>query len=257
MPRAEVAVATHNPKTLYHVVALLEELGLQFVIRKPEDVDDETAKVVIGTKADMKDLIRLDKERLVILGDVFDSIETTIEVMMKFGGILTPDMITIGVDPGMRFGLVLTVNGLWVYGKTLSTPYRTVKSTLKVHSYMIKQFPECKIKVRVGTGSRLYSVLYIRTLTRYSSELEIELVDERNTTVAGESDQSSAFIISSRAGRKPLKSDYRIDPKEGYVRSLGHLVERVTDGNQTLSREEARAILLDETTLEDYLEEKR
>ena len=47
MSKWEAAVATENPKILYRIVQLLNDLGIKFVICSPEDHRCEHAHIVI------------------------------------------------------------------------------------------------------------------------------------------------------------------------------------------------------------------
>jgi hypothetical protein len=85
--------------------------------------------------------------------------------------------------------------------------------------------------------------------------LDIELVNEHHTTLSGgvTSDQTSAILIAGRSGRSQTENDSVLEPKEGYVKSLKLFVQRFTRGNREISKEEARAVLLGEASLDCIL----
>ena len=85
--------------------------------------------------------------------------------------------------------------------------------------------------------------------------LDVELVNEHRTTLSGgvTSDQTSAILIAGRSGRLQTVNDEVLEPKEGYIKSLKLLVQRLTWGKREISKDEARAILLGETSLDCIL----
>ena len=109
--------------------------------------------------------------------------------------------------------------------------------------------------VRAGTGSKLYSALYLRNMNHHFPGLDVELVNEHRTTISGgiTSDQTSAILIAGRPVRPQTENDRVLEPKEGYVKSLRLLVQRFTRGNREISKDEARAILIGKTSLDCFL----
>ena len=96
-------------------------------------------------------------------------------------------------------------------------------------------------------------------MNRHYSHLNAELVNEHRTTLSGgvTSDQTSAILIAGRSGRFQKESDSVLEPKEGYVKSLKLYVQRYTRGKTDISKDEARSILLGETSLDNLLASNR
>ena len=255
MSRFDVAIATRKPKTLYVAVKILKRLGIDFEICTPEDEKSGSAKVVITTE---EETANLDPSRLVIVQRNSDEDHIEIEVMLKLFGVDEIKEIVIGVDPGLRFGLAFVVNGCVVFSRTRSSPHDAVNLTRKLAIYSHQRFPDNRFSIRLGTGSRLYYVLYLRALTNAISGVGIELVDEHHTTLPGgyATDQSSAIMIAARTGRNHSKKDLKLKPKPGYIRALKHLVAKLTNNDINLSTEDARSVLLDRTTLASILKEE-
>ena len=236
MPRYEVAVATRNPKVRYLVVNLLNRLGIGFVLCAPDDRKCGMSQVVITTEAEASQYQASYLVLMIGLSDVRD-----------------PSVIVIGIDPGMKFGLALAADGAAIYTTTASTPFAAVNHTLHWIA-VVQQHFQNSVLVRVGTGSRLYSALYLRGMKDSAiNRIQIEMVDERHTTRVGKSDKSSATIISSRKGRPITEKDLILEAKEGYIVSLKHLVTKVTEGRQSLTSAQASSILQNEMTLEEIL----
>jgi hypothetical protein len=175
--------------------------------------------------------------------------------LSKLNDVNNPNLAVIGIDPGMRFGLALVINGIVTFKNSTTTPGAAARLTSRLESYVARLFPKCTTIVRVGTGSKLYSALYLRQMNQEFPDLDVELVNEHHTTVSGgvNSDQSSAILIAGRTGRSHDENDRILEPKEGYLRSLKSFVQRTTRGKRKISRDEAKAILLGEVSLDRVL----
>jgi hypothetical protein len=250
MLRWQVAIATENPRVLYLVIELLKKLDLKFVVCSPGDSRCKNAKVVITTQEDSN-----NHPALVIVNENMDPDFTSIEILSRLNDVYNPSIAVIGIDPGMRFGVALIIDGIVTFKNSLATPGAAAHLTSCLESYVNRLFPRCKIIVRTGTGSKLYSTLYLRKMNNDFPHLHVELVNEHHTTVSGgvTSDQSSAILIAGRAGRPQEEIDSVIEPKIGYMKSLKILVKRSTRGKRELSTDEARAILLGELSLDCIL----
>ncbi|MBY8996711.1 MAG: hypothetical protein KGD60_03180 [Candidatus Thorarchaeota archaeon] len=250
MFRWQVAIATENPRVLYLVIELLKKLDLKFVVCSPGDSRCEDAKVVITTIEDSN-----NHDAIVIVDEELDPDFTSIEIMSKLNDIHSPSFAVIGIDPGMRFGVALVIDGVVTFKDSLSSPGDAARLSARLESYVTHLFPYCKTIARAGTGSKLYSTLYLRNMNHQFPGLNVELVNEHRTTLSGgvTSDQTSAILIAGRLGRPQTENDRVLEPKEGYIRSLKLLVQRFTRGKRDISKDEARAILLGETSLDSIL----
>ncbi|MHA1939491.1 MAG: hypothetical protein ACW97O_14875, partial [Candidatus Thorarchaeota archaeon] len=223
MPRYEVAVATRNPKVRYLAVKLLKRLAIGFILCAPDDRRCDTSQVVITTEAEA---YQFHANHLVVVDEALNDDATAIEVMIGLFDVRNPSIVAVGIDPGMKFGLALTADSTAIYTATASTPFAAANHTLHWLTIVQQHFPN-SILVRVGTGSRLYSALYLREMKdSVTPRIQIEMVDERHTTRVGESDKSSATLIASRKGRPVTEEDTILEAKEGYVKSLKRLVKK-------------------------------
>jgi hypothetical protein len=248
--RYEVAIATRNPKLRYRILKLLNRLKIKYVVCSPDDFECEYAKVIVTTKAEAS---RFGENPLVLVENGTND-EFVIPLMMKLNDIRKPMNVVLGIDPGMRFGLALVIDGITVHTKRVNSPTFAAEISIRWIHQLICNSPECQLCIRVGMGSLLYSTLYLREVLRRDNELTIELVNEQNTTRIGKSDQSSAILIAGRWG-KSLGShpDLSLEPKGGYVKSLKRLISQLTEGKQSLSTEDALAIIRDEKPLDSFL----
>ncbi|MFW9909268.1 MAG: hypothetical protein ACFFEF_11895 [Candidatus Thorarchaeota archaeon] len=251
MRRWEAAIATENPRILYQAVQLLEKLDIDFVICSPNDSRCNHCQVILTDVGDGFE----HHEGLVLVQENFDVDFVRIEVMARLKMIQNPVKAVIGIDPGMTFGIALVVDGIVLYQASLVIPSAVVELSFRLITYIQILFPMCQSIVKVGTGSKLYSTLLLREILHKSQELEIELVNEKNTTKSGgaRSDESSAILIAGRNGRKVISSDTILEVKVGYIRSIKQFVTRLTRGKKILTSTEARALLLDEVTFDDII----
>lgn len=254
MGQTKVAVAIRNPKALYNTVKLLKSLELGFSICNPGDSECNLANVVITTE---DEAWPTEDDRIVRVGLDPDPDLTAIEIKMRLLRIERPSVVTIGVDPGMRIGLAITMDGIPIHTKALSSPIEAARNTLVWLLHVTTKYPECDMVLRIGMGSPLHAVLYLRGIVDKTTGTSIELVDEHHTTIAGGagSDQSSATIIASRHGRAPKSSDVRLEPKEEYVKSIKQLFLRMTEGKRSLTSAKARLVVSGSLSLEKLLDD--
>jgi hypothetical protein len=254
MGQTRVTVATRNPKVLYNTVKLLKSLDIEFSICIPGDSECGVATVVITTE---DEAWSASDDRIVTVGFDPNPDLTAIEIKMRLLTIRRPSIAAIGVDPGMRFGLAIAIDGMPIHTKALPSPVVATRETLVWLSHITRKYPQCETVLRIGTGSPLYSVLYLRGVIDKTPRTSIELVDEHHTTIGGGagSDQSSATIIASRHGRTPTSSDVLLEPKEEYVKSLKQLFVRMTEEKKSLTTANARSVLAGSLSLEKLLDD--
>ncbi|MGY5854361.1 MAG: hypothetical protein RTU92_12410 [Candidatus Thorarchaeota archaeon] len=247
----DVAIATRDSKIRYLCVELLEQMGVDFIICAPNDRRCESTRCIITTESESSNL---DIQRTVVISGDFDADTVAIAVMGKLSDITEPTIAAIGIDPGMRYGLALVIDGNLIYSRILSTPRSTAQATIHWLSISKELFPNTPIHIRIGSGSRLYAALYLREIKKDPSKLRIELVDEHHTTLAGESDESSAALIAVRRGKSPTNEDMILEFKEGYIRALRRHVTSYTEGQIELQKKDAKSIILGNASVDEFLD---
>ena len=249
----DVAIATRNSKLRFQIINLLEKLNLNFVVCAPNESVCNSARSIIAMQ-DEADELEQQHERLILVESSFDTDTIAISVMSTLNDIRSPLYASIGVDPGMRYGLALLFDGLFVYSRICSSPRKAANTTQHWFAIIKNLFPDVELLIRTGTGSRLYLTLYLRELANRCCSDMVELVDEHHTTLRGESDTSSAAIIANRHGEKFRNLPLALDPKLGYIRSLKRYVRKSTDDSKRISTDDAKAILSGMLTLDGFLE---
>ncbi len=239
MSRYDIVVATRNSRIRYQCVVLLKRLGVPYMLCAPDDSVVTSAHCVLVTESEARGL---SPDNLVLVSDPLDNEDVALRVMVLKHRVHTPRLIVIGVDPGMRFGLAVVIDGVSVHSATASTPTGAASLAHRWLSTLHSLFPSAEIAVHVGTGSKLYSVLFLRAVSA-GNDVCVLLVDEHHTTVVGLSDQSSAIAIAGRDGRPLCEDDLHLDSKSGYIKSLKQLVAHLTEGRRVLTTDEAQHII--------------
>ena len=225
---------------------VLKGLNLDFVVCEPSGAECQIAKVIITTSDEAKNL---DPERVVIVEDDLNEDSMVIALMLHLLDIKKPTNIVVGVDPGLRFGLALVIDGNMVRTKISSSPAKAARFTLRWLAAVNDSFSQEPV-IRVGTGSSMFAAFFLREITPHVNSTLLELVNEENTTKVGESDTSSAILIAMRKGRPLKESDDIFEIREGHVQSLKRLVLDITNGNRRISTTDAKAVLLGDKSLE-------
>jgi len=249
----DVAIATRDSKLRYLCISLMEKLGLDFVVCAPNESTCGSAKCTIALNEEATELEH-HNNRAVLIDDDFDADRVGISVMSMLYDLNNPTFTSIGVDPGMRYGLALLLDGLMVYSSICPSPRKAAAITSHWSRIVSQLFPTAELVVRIGTGSRLYLTLYLRELENTGIERIVELVDEHHTTLRGESDISSAALIAGRRGTIFHGSPLPLDYKTGYIRSLKKYIRRATDDTKKLSTENAKDILSGSSSIDSFLE---
>ena len=185
----------------------------------------------------------------------FDIDFARIKIASKLHNLQTPSKAIVGIDPGMTFGVALVIDGVPVYSNALTSPESVAILSQTLVGYATTLFPNCQVLIRIGTGSKLYAALLLRSIKKSKTIPSIELVNEHKTTIIGgaRSDESAAILIAGRIGRPMSTSDLTVEPKEGYIRSLKRYVTRLTKGKKSITSDEARELLAGDSTLEDVI----
>lgn len=254
MEKWQAAVATKNPRLMYLLVELLKSLELSFVMCAPEDQKSCNAKVVITTSSEV---YKTDISHSLVVEEGFNPNLLTIRLLARLNDIESPKYAYIGVDPGMMSGVALVVEGQPLYQASHGSPRATADTVLQLKSHVSDIFPDCVFLLRVGAGSRLFSVLTLREIARLIDSPEIEIVNEERTTLSSGpgANESSAIIIAGRKGRPIVESDFQLESKVGYIKSLKTLVRRLNRSRSTISTKAARQVILGERELRSLLDE--
>ncbi len=237
-----IVVAINDSRLRFLVIQRLKDLRVDFVVRNPNDPICGVARSVLTDDASgtIPHLVGIEST---------DSIEDAlIAALTLLRGIERPNTATIGIDPGMRFGLALLIDGAHILSSLALSPGDAARKTALWTSAIRKRFPYCSIVIRVGNGSRLFGALYLRSLKMIDNESPVELTDERNTTVNGADDCSSARLIALRGGVPVTDADMILEERDVYVRLLQKLFTKLT-GSNGLSPRDAKRVIAGETSL--------
>ncbi|MEC9353992.1 MAG: hypothetical protein VX686_01895 [Candidatus Thermoplasmatota archaeon] len=147
--------------------------------------------------------------------------------------------LIIGIDPGGTTGIAVLAQRRLLYSAECATPDEAAELVRRVARYSL----DCTVRIGSGAseiGSRITSAL---------RHLRIEIVDETRT--GSGSHTAAARAIALRRGERLRQLDYK--PSNGEVARLQAESRLVSGGLRTISRIQARRVLLGELTLEEAL----
>ena len=147
--------------------------------------------------------------------------------------------LVIGVDPGGTAGVAVLAQRRLLHSAECATPDEAAE--------LVRRVARCSLDctVRIGSGA-LEAGARIAAALRH---LRVELVDERRS--GSGSHTAAARTIALKRGERVRELDYR--PTAGEVARL-QAESRIASGSRrTISRQQARQVLLGELTLEEAL----
>jgi hypothetical protein len=200
-----VGVATSDSRAYYSILSRLKETNLRFVSLTPSQTSTKVPEPIITTRSELGlfsvvtiPIEDLDENPLIMEGQI---LAKTLKENKR--------VILIGVDPGLRMGVVV------FYGGTALGSF-TVNSIdvleWKILS-LVRNIPHSDAVIKVGDGAPELSRKIIWIMTERLPEAKVEVVDERGTTInrmksKGQTkDQRAAERIALRKGTSP-KSRY-------------------------------------------------
>ena len=244
-----VVVAVQSPKTRFMLIDALDALGIRFTMCELGDAICEIASVILSDHLESGTL----SSRIILVRDDTDIEGALIATLVNLQGIDAPFSASLGIDPGLRFGIALVINGLLINTCNASSPGEAADVTMRWSSILRERFG-CDPIIRVGDGLRLFTILFLRALQHRSNMARIELVDEHHTTLTSgaNNDRSSAALIAQRQGHPADDLPLTIEAKEGHIRLMKRLFGRLTGGS-SLSTEEATLLLAGDVTLDEIV----
>ncbi|RLI58745.1 MAG: hypothetical protein DRO93_09355 [Candidatus Thorarchaeota archaeon] len=249
MTPQDTVVAIRDAKIRYLIMRSLERMRIPFTVGRFSDSICQVAKAII-TDEDMT-----GKDERVILVKNEDDVEGAVIVTVALlNGVTRGTNAVIGVDPGLRFGLALIIDGKVLCTTSAISPVHAVRQTLRWITIIRQNLVHCSVLIRVGDGSRFFLALYLRALQRASSRVTVQIVDEHHTTLTSgpDNDRSSATIIAQREGVAVTDNRLCLERREGYIRLLKRLFGQLTGGNR-LSTDEAEDILAGRRSLDEAI----
>ncbi len=196
-----VGVATSDSRAYYSILSRLKETNLSFVSLTPSQVADVVPEPIITTKNELGlfsvvsiPIEDLDENPLIMEGQILS--KTLRE---------DRQVILVGVDPGLRIGVVVIYGGSALGSFTVNSPDLL---QWKVVS-LVRNIPHAEVIIKVGDGAPKLSRRIIRTMTEQLPEARVEVVDERGTTINRirskglTKDQRAAERIAFRKGTSP------------------------------------------------------
>jgi hypothetical protein len=199
---ARIGIATTYGRPYYKFVKALNSLKIQYDSLLPEEIETYSGNLVLTTfkeapKSSEKLMLHeeiMDKEPGVIRGLMIQKLEADLE----------KNELVLGIDPGHRTGL-----SVYYFGKEIEKSIFMSVEVLVMHvaNILAELKAERKI-VKIGNGNMKLANEIINLINlRYCSNFELEIVDERKTSLKiknynqrGKRDMMSAKYITQREG---------------------------------------------------------
>ena len=199
---ARIGIATEFGKPYYRFSKTLKALGINFDSILPQEITSFDGDLILTTEkeAPKHPTIPLlfdditEKDIVVIHGLIAQKIDSG----------LNQGQLLLGIDPGKQIGL-----SVYYLGNEISNSF--FFSTEKLIDHVINILAELKAKqkiIKIGNGDMQMANEIVKLLNlKFCSNFEIEIVDERSTTLKiknfnqrGKRDMLSAQFITQRNG---------------------------------------------------------
>jgi hypothetical protein len=199
-----VGVATSDSRAYYSILSRLKETNLRFVSLTPSQAANEVPEPIITTKNELGlfnvvsiPIEDLDENPLIMEGQILSK---TLSESKR--------VILIGVDPGLRTGVVVFYGGSGLGSFTVNS----VDSLQWKVVSLVRSIPHADVVIKVGDGAPKLSKRIIGVLTDQLPEARVEVVDERGTTIKRpksrglSKDQRAAERIAFRRGNNSKRN---------------------------------------------------
>jgi len=199
-----VGVATSDSRAYYSILSRLKETNLRFVSLTPSQAANEVPEPIITTKNELGlfnvvsiPIEDLDENPLIMEGQILSK---TLSESKR--------VILIGVDPGLRTGVVVFYGGSGLGSFTVNS----VDSLQWKVVSLVRSIPHADVVIKVGDGAPKLSKRIIKVLNDQLPEARVEVVDERGTTIKRpksrglSKDQRAAERIAFRKGNNSKRN---------------------------------------------------
>ena len=214
---------------LHHVVAALE--GDEFRLQPLDNVPVESRELDVI----VSDAAQLPSTSLPVIS--INDVEL-LPLQLRHVQAGRPPLV-IGVDPGGTTGVAVLAHRRLLHSAECATPDEAAE--------LVRRMARCSLDctVRIGSGAPEAGVRIASALRH----LRVELVDEARS--GSGSHTAAARAIALKRGERVRELDY--SPSAGEVARL-QAESRIASGSRrTISRQQARQVLLGELTLEEAL----
>ena len=192
---------TSNIKSYYKITQLLKQHNFPFISLIPENEIPQTVNLIITTDSEKHYVSKLNYLTL----EEIEYSETFLCLIMNKINHVESNLITIGIDPGLRIGITVYNGRKKIYWNVLSS----IKELQKIINEIFEFFIHVKKIIKIGNGNKKVSNNLARILKLQLDEHSIiEIVDEFGTSLSksrpnrrGLRDIKSTDIIAFRQGK--------------------------------------------------------
>ncbi|MGC8584974.1 MAG: hypothetical protein ACP5RZ_01205 [Thermoplasmata archaeon] len=160
------------------------------------------------------------------------------------------DEIIIGIDPGVRTGIVVLGDGYMLEGLEVTSPFKVRDIIDKIYA---DYRPE-KFSIKIGRGDIHRRNIIVNSLYR---DYNVEVVDEDKTTPAKNRNIEAAKKIAAKNGEF-IKRKMKNRIRSGQIRDVQRMSRIQSNNEITISRELAILVIRGNITMDEAIElEKR
>lgn len=248
-----IAVVTGVSRFYFKVVEELKERNQDFLSLKLGQTIPSFVDVVITTGDEM---VGIAFEKKVSGDDIPLVVERAIQLL---NGVRSSfNNLVVGIDPGVKPGLVVLGDKTVVFIQHLASP----EDVADVMGEVLKRYTADEVLVKVGSGGGAYSSRVLKTLQE-NFDVPVEIVDEISTTpTVGKSDGKpltkdivAAINIALKEGYL-LKREVAVLPKKGEIKNIQR-DSRKLSRDITISEELAEMVVKGEISLEEAIKQQK
>ncbi|MFQ5887145.1 MAG: hypothetical protein ACE5HY_00435 [Candidatus Hydrothermarchaeales archaeon] len=248
-----IGVVTGVSRFYFEVVKELKKRNQNFLSLKVGQTIPGYVDVVITTN-DERD--EIDFEEIVSGDDIPLVVDRAIQLLK--GTKNTFKRLVVGIDPGVKPGLVVLGDKTIVFIQHLTSP----EDVADVLEDVLKRYTAEGVVVKVGSGGGAYSSRILKILQE-NFDVPIEVVNEISTTPSvGKANRKplikdivAAINIALKDGHL-LKREVEVLPKKGEIKNIQR-ESRTLSRDITISKELAERVLTGEITLEEAIKKQR
>lgn len=241
-----MGIITENFSVYYDIVKILKAKKIAFISLSFKDKIPHYVGAVITTKEE-KNLINF-KKKVIFDGNAEKAVA---QALAKLEGMESFSKIVIGIDPGDMPGIAVLGDKRLIYKHKATSP-ENVKNVVRE---IIDSYSFLSAVIKIGHGAVTLRNRIINSLLEIG--IEIEIVDETNTTIKTEEPDIHAAIDIANSKGKKVERYYEIKPTNGELNEIKRRSRLKSKGRITISKELAEKVAKGEITLDEAIERQQ
>ncbi len=248
-----IAVVTGISRFYFEIAGELKKRDQDFLSLKLGQTIPRYVDVVITTDEEKE---KIDFEKIVSGDNIRLVVDQAIQTVKGAKSVFKH--LVIGIDPGVKPGLVVMGDKTIIYIQHLISP----EEASEVIENVLKRYKAEEILIKVGSGGDTYRSRILKNLQQ-NFDIPIEVVNEISTTptvgkVNGKpqvKDIVAAINIALKEG-KLLKKEVKVEPKKGEIKNIQKQSRKISN-DITISQKLAEQVLKGKITIEEAIQKQK